>query len=108
MSGTRHTRYGYWLEEAGAVEPAAPLAGNTTADVVIVGAGYLGLWTAWQLKALEPELDIVVLEARARGARAERAQRRLRLDALGRPARSCATASATRAPSRCAGPPSGV
>ena len=63
MSGTRHTRYGYWLEEAGAVEPTAPLAGDTTADVVIVGAGYLGLWTAWQLRALEPGLDIVVLEA---------------------------------------------
>ncbi len=59
----RHTRYGYWLEEAGLVEPAAPLTADTTADVVIVGAGYLGLWTAWQLKALEPELDVVVLEA---------------------------------------------
>jgi glycine/D-amino acid oxidase-like deaminating enzyme len=59
----RHTRYGYWLEEAGLVEPAAPLATDTTADVVIVGGGYLGLWTAWQLKALEPELDVVVLES---------------------------------------------
>ena len=59
----RHTRYGYWLEEAGPVEPTAPLAGDTTADVVIVGGGYLGLWTAWQLKQLEPELDVVVLEA---------------------------------------------
>ena len=28
----RHTRYGYWLEEAGAVEPTAPLSGDTTAD----------------------------------------------------------------------------
>ena len=59
----RHTRYGYWLEDAGPVEPTRPLAGDTTADVVIVGAGYLGLWTAWQLKALEPGLDVVVLDA---------------------------------------------
>jgi len=59
----RHTRYGYWLEEAGPIEPTQPLAGDTTADVVVVGAGYLGLWTAWQLKALEPALDVVVLEA---------------------------------------------
>ena len=58
----RHTRYGYWLEEAGRVEPTAPLGGDTTADVVVVGAGYLGLWTAWQLKQLEPALDVVVLE----------------------------------------------
>ncbi len=59
----RHTRYGYWLEEAGAVEPTEPLARDATADVVIVGGGYLGLWTAWQLKQLEPDLDIVLLEA---------------------------------------------
>ncbi len=59
----RHTRYGFWLEEAGPVEPTRPLSADTTADVVVVGAGYLGLWTAWQLKALEPGLDVVVLEA---------------------------------------------
>ena len=29
----------------------------------MVGGGYLGLWTAWQLRRLEPELDVVVLEA---------------------------------------------
>ena len=59
----RHTRYGYWLEEAGPVEPTRPLMGDTTADVVIVGGGYLGLWTAWQLKVLEPEIDVIVLES---------------------------------------------
>ena len=59
----RHTRYGFWLEDAGPVEPTHPLAGDTTADVVIVGAGYLGLWTAWRAKELEPGLDIVVLDA---------------------------------------------
>ena len=58
----RHTRYGYWLEEAGPVEPTRPLDGDTSADVVIVGAGFLGLWTALQLKTLEPGLDVVVLE----------------------------------------------
>ena len=63
MDGVRHTRYGWWLEEAGPVEPTAPLAGDTTADIVIAGGGYLGLWTAWHLKELEPELDVVVLEA---------------------------------------------
>ena len=41
----------------------APLEADTTADVVIVGGGYLGLWTAWQLKPLEPAIDVVVLEA---------------------------------------------
>jgi glycine/D-amino acid oxidase-like deaminating enzyme len=61
----RHTRHGWWLEEAGAgdVVPTRPLEGDTHADVVIVGGGYLGLWTAWQLLELEPEIDVVLLEA---------------------------------------------
>jgi len=63
MDGVRHTRYGWWLEDAGPVEATAPLEGETTADVVIAGGGYLGLWTAWHLKVLEPSLDVVVLEA---------------------------------------------
>jgi glycine/D-amino acid oxidase-like deaminating enzyme len=58
-----HTRYGWWLEEAGAVTPTRPLEADTTADVVVVGGGYLGMWTAWQLLELEPELDVVLLEA---------------------------------------------
>ena len=45
----RHTRYGWWLEEAGPIEATSPLDGDTTADVVVVGGGYLGLWTAWHL-----------------------------------------------------------
>ena len=63
MDRVRHTRFGWWLEDAGPVEPTAPLDGDATADVVVVGGGYLGLWTAWQLKALEPAADVVVLEA---------------------------------------------
>jgi glycine/D-amino acid oxidase-like deaminating enzyme len=59
----RHTRYGWWLEDAGPVEPRPALDGDTTADVVVVGGGYLGLWAAWQLKSLEPSTDVVVLEA---------------------------------------------
>ena len=59
----RHTRTGWWLEEAGEVTPTRPLDGDARADVVVVGGGYLGLWTAWQLRELEPELDVLVLEA---------------------------------------------
>ncbi|MEP6893110.1 MAG: FAD-dependent oxidoreductase [Gaiellaceae bacterium] len=63
----RHTRTGWWLEEAasalGPVSPTRPLEDDATADVVIVGGGYLGMWTAWQLKELEPNLDVLLLEA---------------------------------------------
>ena len=38
------------------------LAGHTTADVAIVGAGFTGLWTAYYLARRDPSLRIVVLE----------------------------------------------
>ena len=56
-----HTAHGYWLAEAGAVEPAPALDGEERADVVIIGGGYTGLWTAWQLR--ERGASVVVLES---------------------------------------------
>jgi glycine/D-amino acid oxidase-like deaminating enzyme len=40
----------------------APLNGDRDVDVVIVGAGYTGLWTAYELTRRDPQLSIVVLE----------------------------------------------
>jgi glycine/D-amino acid oxidase-like deaminating enzyme len=56
-----HSAHGWWLAEAGPVEPAPPLRGSESADVVVIGGGYAGLWTAWQL--LERGASVVVLEA---------------------------------------------
>jgi glycine/D-amino acid oxidase-like deaminating enzyme len=39
-----------------------PLDGRRDADVAIVGAGLTGLWTALFLKALEPALEVAVVE----------------------------------------------
>jgi glycine/D-amino acid oxidase-like deaminating enzyme len=58
----QHTRHGYWLEEAGGVEPAPALSDERKADVVVIGGGYTGMWAAWQIKALEPEASVVLLE----------------------------------------------
>ncbi|HET7744311.1 MAG TPA: FAD-dependent oxidoreductase, partial [Gaiellaceae bacterium] len=63
MGTIRHTRMGWWLEEAGRVTPTRPLEGDALTDVVVVGGGYLGMWTAWQLLELEPNLDVLVLDA---------------------------------------------
>jgi glycine/D-amino acid oxidase-like deaminating enzyme len=53
-----------WLREALGDAPDAPaLAGSTTADVAIVGGGYVGLWTALWLKRWRPAADVLVLEA---------------------------------------------
>ncbi|MFD3404698.1 NAD(P)/FAD-dependent oxidoreductase [Kribbella sp. NPDC058693] len=43
------------------------LAGDRQADVVIVGAGYTGLWTAYYLAKADPSLRIFVLEAQTAG-----------------------------------------
>ena len=57
----------WWLREALALpefagDPAPGLRSDTTADVVILGGGYTGLWTALQLKSLDAGTDVVVLE----------------------------------------------
>jgi glycine/D-amino acid oxidase-like deaminating enzyme len=59
----RHTRLGYWIEEAGEVEPRPALSGSHEADVVVVGGGYTGMWTAWYARQLEPEARVVLLES---------------------------------------------
>jgi glycine/D-amino acid oxidase-like deaminating enzyme len=50
-----------WLDDA--PPPRPPLAGRHRADVVVVGAGFTGLWTALALTDRDPTLDVVVLEA---------------------------------------------
>jgi glycine/D-amino acid oxidase-like deaminating enzyme len=56
-----HTSHGWWLAEAGPVEPFPALDGERSADVVVIGGGYAGLWTAWQLR--ERGARVAVLEA---------------------------------------------
>lgn len=61
----------FWLdEEHGGVvrpEPAPALAGDATADLVIVGGGFTGLWTALHAKRDDPDRDVVLLEGETCG-----------------------------------------
>ncbi len=62
----RQARVSWWMEEARAAldpEPLPPLSGDATADVVILGGGYTGLWTAWFLTERDPGCDVVLLES---------------------------------------------
>jgi glycine/D-amino acid oxidase-like deaminating enzyme len=55
----------WWLREALANDPGQacpPLSGDVRADVVIVGGGFTGLWTAFFLTERNPNLGVVVLE----------------------------------------------
>ncbi len=61
----------WWLSEALAADPGVPcpeLAGEAAADVCIVGGGFAGLWTAYELTERAPHLGLVLLEADVCGA----------------------------------------
>jgi len=51
----------YWLAQRQR-DPEPPLEGRRDVDVVIVGAGLTGLWTANYLKTLQPRLHVAVVE----------------------------------------------
>lgn len=52
----------FWYADIGLPYRRAALAGDTTADVAIIGAGYTGLWTAYYLKRANPGLNVLVIE----------------------------------------------
>ncbi|MGB3148642.1 MAG: FAD-binding oxidoreductase [Paracoccaceae bacterium] len=64
MSGVNQIgEVSFWYRDLGGLpKRRAPLAGDMTADVCIVGAGYTGLWSAFYLKQAAPELKIVIVE----------------------------------------------
>ena len=63
-----HTARGWWLQEAEAAPALPPLEEELAADLVVVGGGYTGMWTAWFVSELEPEARVVLLEAERCGA----------------------------------------
>jgi glycine/D-amino acid oxidase-like deaminating enzyme len=64
----QYRKQSFWLDTVpGSLEPRPSLDTDTRADVVIIGAGYTGLWTAWYLKKHAPDLDIVIVESEIAG-----------------------------------------
>lgn len=54
-----------WADESAAPRPA--LDGDTTCDVLVVGAGLTGLWAAYYLLEADPALDVLLVESGASG-----------------------------------------
>jgi glycine/D-amino acid oxidase-like deaminating enzyme len=54
----------FWTQQIADQRIARPaLTADRDADVCIVGGGYTGLWTALNIKQLDPAADVVLVEA---------------------------------------------
>ena len=53
----------FWLDDPAKPTPEPPLTQSISTDLLIVGAGFAGLWTALLAKEENPQREIVVLEA---------------------------------------------
>ena len=53
----------FWLDALGERPRRPALSGPREADVCIIGGGFTGLWTAYELRRADPSLEVVVLEA---------------------------------------------
>ncbi|MEV6343251.1 FAD-dependent oxidoreductase [Actinoplanes sp. NPDC051851] len=53
----------FWLEDPGRPAPQPWFTGSTDTDLLVIGGGYCGLWTALQAKEARPERDVVLVES---------------------------------------------
>ena len=64
----KYRKLSYWHDSL--PEPLVPrssLENDIEVDIAIAGAGYTGLWTAYYLKKLKPELSIAIIESEIAG-----------------------------------------
>ena len=57
----------WWDALSGDLRARPPLDRNVDVDVVVIGAGFTGLWTAHSLAVADPRLRVAVLEAEVAG-----------------------------------------
>ena len=53
----------FWLDDPARPEPKPELTKNISTDLLVIGAGYTGLWTALLAKEENPAREVVLLEA---------------------------------------------
>ncbi|MEV7416709.1 FAD-binding oxidoreductase [Streptomyces sp. NPDC089919] len=57
----------YWLDDPGKPAPQPALTGDEHCDLLVIGGGYSGLWTALLAKERDPGRDVVLIESREVG-----------------------------------------
>ncbi|MBW2232405.1 MAG: FAD-dependent oxidoreductase [Deltaproteobacteria bacterium] len=68
MGGNPYGNLSFWHESVPfEIEPRPALVSDREVDVAIVGGGFTGLWTAYYLKRLQPDLRIAIVEAEITG-----------------------------------------
>jgi glycine/D-amino acid oxidase-like deaminating enzyme len=65
LSGSRLAPF--WLDDLPPRATFPALSGSRSAELVVVGGGYTGLWTALQAKQRDPDARVVILEAKTVG-----------------------------------------
>jgi len=65
LEDTKYTPY--WLDTPDRPSATAALHANVETDLLVVGGGYTGLWTALQAKERDPNRKVVLIEAQRIG-----------------------------------------
>lgn len=55
----------YWLDDVDHPTDKPRVVGNLTADLLVIGGGFTGLWSAIEAKSTHPHLDVVIVEGDA-------------------------------------------
>lgn len=63
VDGYRNGGVSFWMQGLSSRPDRAALSADAEADVVVIGAGMSGLWTAHHLTNTRPDLRVIVLEA---------------------------------------------
>ena len=53
----------FWLDDPARPAPRPALAGDTETDLIVIGGGYCGLWTALIAKERDPERRVILIES---------------------------------------------
>ncbi len=57
----------YWTDRPDAPPRRAPVEDGDECDLLVIGAGFTGLWTAWRALAREPQRSVLVVDAESVG-----------------------------------------